>query len=206
MSSPPPCILYRINHAESSSFITEEGINAGYATCRGLGNYSIIHPYRFNHHMNRNNKEVPTCYISTTDSLIWALLIALKYRHEGKRDIFLVMIDVDKALQCGDIIFHAQDLGRSFGHADCAKWVWEYLFHTRISGPAVVGHVSLNDLLNRGLYEILSAFSRITTMTRLAQLRESVMLDFSLMREHQDNHTWNPDKKSWDWREWFDTG
>jgi len=60
MSSPPPYITYRVIHAESSGVITEEGIHAGYSTCHGLGNNSIIHPYRFNNHMNRDNRGVRT--------------------------------------------------------------------------------------------------------------------------------------------------
>jgi hypothetical protein len=206
MSSPPPCITYRVIHAESSGVITEEGIHASYSTCRGLGNNSIIHLHRFNHHMNKNNREVRTCYISTTNCLLWALLIALKYRQLGKRDIVLVIIDIDKALECGDIIFHAKDLGRSFGHADCTKWVWEYLFHNRISWQGVVCGVSLNDILDRGLFEIFPAFSKITASTRLEQLRGNITLDFFLMRKQQCHQTFNLETGSWDWREWYDIG
>jgi hypothetical protein len=121
MSSHPPYITYRVIHAESSGVITEEGIHAGYSTCHRLGNNSIIHPYRFNHHMNRDNRGVRTCYISTTNCLLWALLTALQYQQQGKRDISLVIIDIDKALEYGDIIFHAKDLRRSFSHANCSK-------------------------------------------------------------------------------------
>jgi hypothetical protein len=78
-------------------------------------------------------------------------LIALKYQQLGKRDIVLVIIDIDKALEYRDIIFHAKDLGRSFGHTDCTKWVWEYLFHNRISWQGVFYGVSLNDILDCGL-------------------------------------------------------
>jgi len=117
-----------------------------------------------------------------------------------------VMIDIDKALECGDIIFHAEDLGRSFGHADCTKWVWEYLFHNRISWQGVVYGISLNDLLDRGLFEIFPAFSTITASTSLKQLREDIALDFSLMREQKCNWTLNLETGSWDWREWYDIG
>jgi hypothetical protein len=116
------------------------------------------------------------------------------------------MIDIEKALECGDIIFHAKDLGRSFGHADCSKWVWEYLFHNRISRQGLVGGVSLNDLLERGLFEIFPAFSNITASTRLKQLRWTIMMDFVRMREQQCNRTLNLETGSWDWREWYDTG
>ena len=121
--SSPPYITYRVIHAESSGVITEEGIHAGYSTCHGLGNNSIIHPYRFDDHMNKDNREVRTCYISTTNCLLWALLIALQFQQQGKRDIGLVIIDINKALECEDIIFHAKDLGRSFGHANYTKMV-----------------------------------------------------------------------------------
>jgi hypothetical protein len=133
-------------------------------------------------------------------------LTALQYQQQGKRGISLVMIDIDKALECGDIIFHAKDLGRSFGHTDYSKWVWEYLFHNRISIQGVVGDVSLNDLLERGLFEIFPAFSKITASTRLEQLRGTIMLDFVRMREQQCNRTFNLETGSWDWREWYDTG
>jgi len=206
MSSPPPYITYRVSHSDSSGVIIGECIHAGYSTCRGLGNNWLIHPYRFNCHMDKNNREVRTCYISTTYCLLWALLIALKYQQLGKRDIFLVMIDIDKALECGDVIFHAKDLGRSFGHADYEKFVWEYLFHNRISEQGVVCRVSLNDLLDRGLFEIFPAFSKITASTRLGQLREDINLDFSLMREQPCSHTLNRETGSWDWRKWYDIG
>lgn len=206
MSSHPPCITYRVIHADSSGVITEDGIHAGYSTCRGLGNNSIIHPYRFNHHLNMENREVRTCYISTTDCLLWALLIALKDRQLGKRDIVLVMIDIDKALECGDIIFHAKDLGRSFGNANFEKLGREYIFHNRISRQGVVCYIPLNDLLDRGLFETFPGFSKITASTRLRQLRDYITLDFALMREQQDHQTFNLNTGSWHWREWYDIG
>lgn len=201
--SSHPYITYRVIHAESSGTITEEGIHAGHSTCRGLGNNSI-HPGRFNCHMDKDNRDVRSCYISTTDCLLWALLIALKYQQLGKRDIGLVMIDIDKALECGDIIFHAKDLGRSFGHDDYKKWVHEYLFHNRISSQGIVCAVPLNFLLDRGLLEIFPAFSRITAATRLEQLRRNIMSDFFLMQ--QRTHVLNLETGSWDWKEWYDIG
>lgn len=97
------------------------------------------------------------------------------------------MIDIDKALECGDIIFHAKDLGRSFGHgaADCHKWVWEYLFHNRISRQGVVCSVSLDDLLARGLIEIFPTLSKVTISTKLGGLRTNIISDFALMEEDQ---------------------
>lgn len=112
-----------------------------------------------------------------------------------------MMIDIDKALECGDIIFHAKNLGRSFGHADYTKMVWEYLFYNRIPRQGIVCVVSLNDVLNRGLFEIFPAFSKITASTRLEQLRGTIMLDFVRMREQQCNRTFNLETGSWDWRE-----
>jgi len=121
MSSPPPYIIYRVIHAESSGDITEESIHAGYSICYGLDNNPIIHLYRFNHHMNRDNRGMRTCYISTINYLFWALLTTLQYQQQGKRDIGLVMIDIDKALECGDIIFHVKNLERFFGHINYSK-------------------------------------------------------------------------------------
>jgi hypothetical protein len=128
-------------------------------------------------------------------------LIALQFQQQGKRDIGLVMIDINKALECKDIIFHTKELGRSFGHTDYTKWKWEYLFHNQISKQALVGHVSLNNLLECGLFEIFPALSNVTTSTPLKQLCGTIMMDFDCMQEQQCSQTFNLKTGSWDWRE-----
>jgi hypothetical protein len=67
------------------------------------------------------------------------------------KKVYKLFNSASSCLECGDIIFHAKDLGRSFGHADYTKWKWEDLFHNRISWQGVVCGVSLNDLLDHGL-------------------------------------------------------
>jgi hypothetical protein len=72
MPLPPdaPHITYRVIHAGSSGSINNKAIHAGYSTCSGLGNDSIIHPYRFNYHMDMENREAKTCYLSSTNVLL----------------------------------------------------------------------------------------------------------------------------------------